>query len=135
MKLLKALTQLITEAASIDDIRRAIDQKQVCSIYYDGDEPGGKGLREIEPVALGRSKAGNMVFRAWDDMGASHTAYIGDPHSPKPGWRLFRVDKTTMFKPLRKNFTKPRPGYNFNGDKDMVSTITIAKFDTTETAQ
>ena len=93
MKLLESLKLLITEAASIDDIRRAIDQKQVCSIYYDGDEPGGKGLREIEPVALGRSKKGNMVFRAWDDMGASHTAYIGDPHSPKPGWRLLELIK------------------------------------------
>ena len=133
MKLLKALTQLITEAASIDDIRKAIDQKQVCSIYYDGDEPGGKGLREIEPVALGRSKKGNLVFRAWDQSGASHTAYLQDPHSPKPGWRLFRVDRTTMFKPLRKNFTKARPGYNFDGDKDMTSIITIAKFDTRET--
>lgn len=135
MKLLESLKILITEAASIDDIKRSIDQKQVCSIYYDGDEPGGKGLREIEPVALGRSKAGNMVFRAWDDAGASHTAYLNDPHSPKPGWRLFRVDKTTMFKPLRKNFTKSRPGYNFSGDKDIVDIITIAKFDTTDTTQ
>jgi hypothetical protein len=38
-----------------------------------------------------------------------------------------------MFKPLRKNFTKARPGYNFDGDKDMTSIITIAKFDTRET--
>jgi hypothetical protein len=90
-------------------------------------------LREIEPVALGRSKKGNLVFRAWDEAGASHTAYLQDPHSPKPGWRLFRVDRTSMFKPLRKNFTKARPGYNFDGDKDMTSIITIAKFDTRET--
>ena len=72
MKLLESLKYLLVEAASIDDIRKAIDQKQVCSIYYDGDEPGGKGLREIEPVALGRSKKGNLVFRAWDEAGASH---------------------------------------------------------------
>ena len=133
MKLLDTLKVILTEAASQEDIVKAINQKQVASIYYNGDEPGGKGLREIEPVALGRSKAGNMVLRAWDELGASHTAYLNDPHSPKPGWRLFRVDKITMFKPLRKNFTKPRPGYNFNGDKDMVSIITLAKFDTTQT--
>lgn len=126
MKLLESLKHLITEAASIDDIKKSIEQKQVCSIYYEGDEPGGRGLREIEPVALGRSKAGNLVYRAWDRTGASHTAYKGE--QPLPSWRLFRVDKTTMYKPTRDTFTKAQPGYNFNGDKSMTQVIIIAKF-------
>lgn len=127
MKLLESLKSLLLEAASIDDIKKAIELKQVCSIYYEGDEPGGRGLREIEPVAFGRSKAGNFVVRAWDRTGASHTAYLGS--QPLPGWRLFRVDKMTMFKPTRENFTEPHPGYNFNGDKGMTEVITIAKFE------
>jgi predicted DNA-binding transcriptional regulator YafY len=131
MKLLGSLKSLITEAASIDDIKRAIEQKQVCSIYYEGDEPGGRGLREIEPVALGRSKAGNMVLRGWDRTGASHTAYKGE--QPLPSWRLFRVDKISMLKPTRENFTQAQSGYNFNGDKSMTQVITIAKFDNTTT--
>jgi predicted DNA-binding transcriptional regulator YafY len=131
MKLLGSLKYLITEAASIDDIKRAIEQKQVCSIYYEGDEPGGRGLREIEPVALGRSKAGNLVLRGWDRTGASHTAYKGE--QPLPSWRLFRVDKITMLKPTRENFTQAQPGYNFNGDKSMTQVIVIAKFDNTTT--
>jgi predicted DNA-binding transcriptional regulator YafY len=131
MKLLGSLKSLITEAASIDDIKRAIEQKQVCSIYYEGDEPGGRGLREIEPVALGRSKAGNMVLRGWDRTGASHTAYKGE--QPLPSWRLFRVDKISMLKPTRENFTQAQPGYNFNGDKSMTQVIVIAKFDNTTT--
>ena len=131
MKLLGSLKSLITEAASIDDIKRAIEQKQVCSIYYEGDEPGGRGLREIEPVALGRSKAGNMVLRGWDRTGASHTAYKGE--QPLPSWRLFRVDKISMLKPTRENFTQAQPGYNFNGDKSMTQVILIAKFDNTTT--
>jgi predicted DNA-binding transcriptional regulator YafY len=131
MKLLGSLKSLITEAASIDDIKKSIEQKQVCSIYYEGDEPGGRGLREIEPVALGRSKAGNLVLRGWDRTGASHTAYKGE--QPLPSWRLFRVDKITMLKPTRENFTQAQPGYNFNGDKSMTQVITIAKFDNTTT--
>jgi predicted DNA-binding transcriptional regulator YafY len=131
MKLLGSLKSLITEAASIDDIKKSIEQKQVCSIYYEGDEPGGRGLREIEPVALGRSKAGNMVLRGWDRTGASHTAYKGE--QPLPSWRLFRVDKITMLKPTRENFTQAQPGYNFNGDKSMTQVILIAKFDNTTT--
>ena len=131
MRLLGSLKSLITEAASIDDIKKSIEQKQVCSIYYEGDEPGGRGLREIEPVALGRSKAGNMVLRGWDRTGASHTAYKGE--QPLPSWRLFRVDKISMLKPTRENFTQAQPGYNFNGDKSMTQVILIAKFDNTTT--
>ena len=131
MRLLGSLKSLITEAASIGDIKKSIEQKQVCSIYYEGDEPGGRGLREIEPVALGRSKAGNLVLRGWDRTGASHTAYKGE--QPLPSWRLFRVDKITMLKPTRENFTQAQPGYNFNGDKSMTQVIVIAKFDNTTT--
>jgi len=128
LKLLGSLKALILEAASIDDIKKSIEQRHVCSIYYEGDEPGGRGLREIEPVALGRSKAGNLVLRAWDREGSSHTAYKGE--QPLPSWRLFRVDKITMYKPLRDIFTEPKPGYNFNGDRSMTQVIIIAKFPT-----
>jgi len=128
MKLLESLSGLILEATSINDIKNSIEKKQVCTIYYTGDEPGGRGLREIEPVCLGRSKSNNLVLRAWDRTGASHTGYLGT--QPLPGWRLFRVDKITMYKPLRSNFNEPRPNYNSNGDKSMNSVIINAKFNT-----
>ena len=63
MKLQTALKGLIYEIASLDSIVDAIKRRQVVVIYYDGDEPGGRGLREIEPVCLGVSKAGNKVLR------------------------------------------------------------------------
>jgi predicted DNA-binding transcriptional regulator YafY len=128
MKLIESLYHLILEAASINDIRQSIEKKQVCQIYYTGDEPGGRGLREIEPVCLGYSKANNLVLRAWDLTGASHTGYLGS--QPLPGWRLFRVDKITNYKPLRANFNQPKPNYNFNGDKSMSRIIINAKFNT-----
>jgi predicted DNA-binding transcriptional regulator YafY len=128
MKLIESLYHLILEAASINDIRQSIEKKQVCTIYYTGDEPGGRGLREIEPLCLGYSKANNLVLRAWDKTGASHTGYLGS--QPLPGWRLFRVDKITMYKPLRTYFNQPRPNYNFNGDKSMSRIIINAKFNT-----
>jgi predicted DNA-binding transcriptional regulator YafY len=128
MKLLESLSSLILEAASINDIKKSIEKKQVCTIYYTGDEPGGRGLREIEPVCLGYSKGNNLVLRAWDKTGASHTGYLGT--QPLPSWRLFRVDKITMYKPLRSNFNEPRPNYNFNGDKSMSRVIINAKFNT-----
>jgi predicted DNA-binding transcriptional regulator YafY len=126
MKLTNTLKSILVEIASADDIQRAIKQKQVVLLNYDGDLPGGKGLREVEPVCYGVSKAGNRVVRIWDREGASHTATTGE--QPLPGWRLLRADKILMFKPTGENFTTARPGYNFNGDKSMTQVIVNAKF-------
>ena len=126
MKLQEALKGLICEIASVDSVVNAIKNKQKVIIYYDGDDPGGRGLREIEPVCLGISKAGNKVLRAWDEEGSSHTAYKGE--QPLPGWRLFRLDKLLSLKPSGENFIEMKPNFNPNGDKSMTSIIIIAKF-------
>ena len=91
MKLFSVFKEIILETASIDAVQDAIKKRQVVIIYYDGDEPGGKGLRQIEPVCLGRSKRNNLVLRAWDEEGASHRGLLGT--RPMPGWRLFKLDK------------------------------------------
>jgi predicted DNA-binding transcriptional regulator YafY len=126
MKLTEVFKLLITEIASVDSVRKSIEDKQKIIMYYDGDEPGGRGLRLIEPVALGRSKRGNLVLRAWDEEGASHRGYLGT--RPMPGWRLFKLDKILSYKPSGENFNTPRPNFNSTGDKDMTSIIIIAKF-------
>jgi predicted DNA-binding transcriptional regulator YafY len=133
MKLYNVAKSLILEIASIDSIVDAINKRNKIIIYYDGDEPGGRGLREIEPVCFGYSKADNPVLRAWDYQGASHTAYKRE--QPLPGWRLFRVDKILSFKPTNEKFNTPRPNYNPNGDKSMVRVIVNARFDNSEFTQ
>lgn len=126
MKLYNSFKSLIVEVASLNAILDAIKRRQRVVIYYDGDEPGGRGLREIEPVCLGYSKAKNQVLRAWDLEGSSHTAYKGE--QPLPGWRLFRVDKILSFKPTGEIFDTIRPNFNPSGDKSMVNIIKIAQF-------
>ena len=127
MKLNQALKGLICEIASIDGVVDAIKKRQIVVIYYDGDEQGGRGIRQIEPVCLGTIKAVNKILRDWDDDGASHTAYKGE--QPLPGWRIFRLDKILSIKPTGEVYNTPKPNYNFNGDKSMVSVIINAKFD------
>lgn len=127
MKLLTTFKQLITETASMQDLVDAIKNRKKLIIYYDGDEPGGRGLRDIEPVCIGLSKANNKVLRAWDAEGSSHRAYTGE--KPLPGWRLFRIDKILSVKPTGEVYNEVRPNYNSNGDKTMVSVIINAKFD------
>lgn len=126
MKLYNTFKSLILEVASIESIVDAIKKRDKIIIYYDGDEPGGRGLREIEPVCFGYSKADNPVLRAWDLEGASHTDFKGE--QPLPGWRLFRVDKILSFKPTGEKFNTARPNYNTQGDKSMNRVIINAKF-------
>jgi len=45
MKLYNTAKSLILEIAAVDSIVDAIKKKQVIVIYYDGDEPGGRGLQ------------------------------------------------------------------------------------------
>jgi len=130
MKLINTFKSVILEVASIQSLTNAINKRQKVVIYYDGDEPGGKGLREIEPVCFGYSKSENPVLRAWDNSGASHTAYKGE--QPLPGWRLFRVDKILSFKPTGETFNEPKPGFNPNGDKGMTRILTLVTFDNPE---
>ena len=126
MKLINNLTKLITEVAAIDDIQRSIKQKNIITINYQGREYG-KGYRDIEPVCLGVSKKGNMVLRAWERRGVSHSNKVKG--NPIPGWRLFRIDKILTYQPQGDKFSKVRPLYNPNGDKSMISVIVNAVFD------
>jgi len=127
MRLRESLRQLIVEIASVDSVIDCIKKRQKCIIFYDGDEPGGRGLREIEPVCLGRMRGtNNLALRAWDQEGASHTGYKGE--QPLPGWRLFRLDKILSLKPTTEIFDQARPNFNPNGDKSMSSIIIIVKF-------
>ena len=128
MKTIDALSGLILEIANLGDVQNSIKKRKVITIYYDGDEPGGKGYREIEPVCIGYSKAGNLVLRAWDLTGASHTKTIGT--QILPGWRMFRLDKIFTYQDTNTTFDVPRPGFNPNGDKSMTKVILNAEFNT-----
>jgi len=107
MKLIKSLSGLITEVAALDQVQDSIRDKKVIIIYYDGDDNGGKGYRTIEPVCLGYSKKGNLVLRAWEVEGKSHSRDFKG--NPIPGWRLFRLDKIFTYKPTMNNFVDMRP--------------------------
>ena len=117
---------LLSESAKIDDVRYAIKNRFKCRIYYDGDDPGGKGERIIEPVALGYSLKDLLVVRAWEDVGVSHSKIT--KNNPVPGWRLFRLDKIFTFHILNTKFNTKRPNYNPNGDKGMKRIIQNLNF-------
>jgi len=127
MKLVSNLSELITEIAAISDMTDSIKKRNVVTIYYDGNDNGGKGYRTIEPVCLGFSKRDNMVLRAWEREGASYSAQ--NKGNVLPGWRLFRVDKIFTYKPSFDKFDEVRPNYNPQGDKSMIRVLVNTKFD------
>jgi predicted DNA-binding transcriptional regulator YafY len=126
MKLFTSFKELLFEAVSFDDLQKAIKNLDVIVITYDGDEPGGKGYRTVYPVCLGRSLKGNMVLRAYEPEGASHSVAVGE--KTLPGWRLFRVDKIQTYIPTAEKFDEVRPNYNKTGDKSMSRVIINSKF-------
>lgn len=110
----------LTEWVSRDNVADAIKNKDVVFIYYAGDETVNKGYRTIEPFLLGRTKAGNLAVRAWQQAGATDRGINPSRKNDEiPGWRLFRLDGiTSLVKTLRKFETDPtylqtnRPKYN-----------------------
>jgi hypothetical protein len=129
VKLLNNLSQLILEAANLDAVQDSIRNKQVITINYDGREYG-KGFRDIEPVCVGYSKKGELVLRAWERQGVSHSKVT--KNNPIPGWRFFKLVKILTYQPQGDNFYEMRPDYNPDGDKLMSSVILNAVFDNTE---
>jgi predicted DNA-binding transcriptional regulator YafY len=126
MNLYNTLKGLIMEVATRDELTKAINGRNVLSIYYAGDTTLNPGWRTVEPVALGLSRtksgSGNLVLRAWQVDGST------DRPRTMPGWRLFRADRCTTVKKLMDTFDRPRPNYNPNGDKTMRTVYLNAKF-------
>ena len=93
--------------------------------YDDGQEDSAgnpKGSRVIQPMAIGTTKKGYPVVRAWQEGGGSRRGV--------PRWKFFRLDRITSWRPMNnKKFFQAPNGYNPNGDKTMGTFIDNAKFD------
>lgn len=128
MNLYSVFSEVILEAVGKPKIAKSIDSHQVVTIYYKGDKTINAGFRDIEVYTLGISKAGNPIIRAWQRRGVTDTEV--------PGWKIFRTDKITYWKPKEgKFFSKPIssrkkgvPKFNPNGDKTMARVDKIANF-------
>ena len=86
-------------------ISQAIAEMRCLEIYY---EPGS---RLIEPHAVGYSKDGNVLLRAYQTSGASASG----EHTH---WKLFRLDRMMSAHMTADYFIGPREGYK-TGDKVM----------------
>jgi hypothetical protein len=135
MNLYSLLENLILEAVSVSRIEDAIEKKQRVRVYYDPtinrtedeEDKNLPGYRNIETYVYGVSKAGNPILRIYQLNGVTET--------DSPGWKTFRIDRITDWRPYPSFFYVPIsdrvsgvPKYNSNGDKSMTRIIKQAKF-------
>lgn len=120
---------LLKEDVSSDEVLDAINNKyHVRMTYDDGMEDNGgnpKGSRVIQPMALGTTKKGYPVVRAFQVNGNSRRG--------APKWKFFRLDRVTSWRPMKnkKFFTTPDSSfgeYNRFGDRSMGTFVDNAKF-------
>jgi len=83
----------------------AINERRTVRVYYD------PGWRTVEPHALGYSKEGHLLLRAFQTEGASDSG-------EHINWKLFRLDRMREADTGNDNFNDPRPGYK-RGDSAM----------------
>lgn len=119
---------ILNEEVSNDEVLDAIDNKYYVRIKYDDgmEDIGGnsKGNRVIQPFAIGTTKKGHPVVRAFQINGNSRRG--------APKWKFFRLDRITSWKPMRNKhfFTTPDEvygEYNRTGDRTMGTFIDNVK--------
>lgn len=124
--------QNIIKTTKTKPIVDAIKNRKKISFYYSGPRKPKKdsvkaGYRvKVEPVALGLSKTGKLIIRAW----------VQPPSTTKTGfqkgnWRTFILGRTNNVQITDEKFDSKRPGYK-EGDDDSM-TVTYVTSDWTKT--
>lgn len=117
------LKGLIVEQFNQNDLIAAIENGQMIKFFYNSPSTK-KGWRIVEPLAIGDSKAGNTLLRAYD---------IGKSGNNRQNWRLYDlqyIEKLTIHSfqekqtkqniPIKSNFAI-RQGTNFQGDRSLTN--------------
>ena len=100
-----------------DSIANAVKKRHPVSFFYNGPRSKVQPSRRVkaEMVALGLSKKGNMIVRAW----------VEPPSRTKSGfekgnWRTFMVGRMNQIEIFdQETFDEKRPGYKDGDDNSM----------------
>jgi hypothetical protein len=110
--LLEELT--ILKTTKVKPIVDAIKNRNKISFYYSGPRKGKDSVKSgkrvlVEPVALGVSKKGYLIIRAFVQPPSVTKTGFG-----KHGWRTFVIGRMTNVEISDQVFNEKRPGYNPN---------------------
>lgn len=131
----KIIREILTEDVSMGDVSAAIDNHETIVLnYHSQGKDEHSGPRVIEPYALGLTKAGNPVLRAFEVSGDSRSGI-------SPGWKFMRLDRISSWEPTGETFNIPASerfrglgDFNPDNDRSMSVVYKIAKFGNEEEA-
>lgn len=111
--------QNILKTTKTKPIVDAIKNRKKVDFYYSGPRKGRdsvkQGKREsAELVAIGLSKRGNLIVRAYVD-----TPSVSKKGFEKTNWRTFMVSRMSDVKISNEKFDQKRPDYEEGADKSM----------------
>ena len=126
-ELYEKLKGVLNESVDFNDVLRAIRGKKYVELYYDDTKPSNngnpRGRRIIMPLAIGLTKAGNPVVRAYQING-------GNSRTGAPDYVFCRLDRVVGWREMNKTFSAPPDDrYNYNGDMSMSRMDANADFD------
>jgi hypothetical protein len=128
LSLKNIIKSLIEENVDQDTVLDAIRNRYYVRIRYDDGQNNisgnAKGSRLIQPMAIGTTKKGYPVVRAFQLNGNSRRG--------APNWKFFRLDRIVNWRPMpNKHFNAPPDEsfgrYNRNGDLTMGTFFDNAK--------
>jgi len=124
---------LNNSSSSPGSIANAVKKRNPVSFFYNGPRntvQAGKRVK-AELVALGLSKKGNMVVRAWvDQPSKSKTGF------QKGNWRTFMVGRMNQVEIYdEETFDQKREGYKEGDDKSMSVTYVTSDWSSTPEPQ
>lgn len=116
----------ILKTSNTKPLSDAIQGLRKIEFYYSGPrKPKKKSVKagkryKVEPFAIGPSKKGNLLLRAW----------VEPPSTSKSGfnktkWRTFIISRMSDIKILDDTFEK-RPGFNENNSDGSMDTVYIS---------
>jgi len=114
--------QNVIKTTKTKPIADAIKNRNKLTFYYTGPRKGKESVKsgmrvKVEPVALGLSKKGNLILRA----------YVQPPSTTKTGfakhgWRTFILGRMNNVQITDEIFNEKRPGYKEGPDGSMTTT-------------
>lgn len=114
--------QNVIKTTKTKPIADAIKNRNKLTFYYTGPRKGKESVKsgmrvKVEPVALGLSKKGNLILRAYvQPPSATKTGFA------KHGWRTFILGRMNNVQITDEIFNEKRPGYKEGPDGSMTTT-------------
>lgn len=113
------LEQQLPKGKKSNQLVKAITDRNPITFYYSGPREGKDSVKpgvrlRAEAVAMGLSKGGNVIIRAFVQPPSVSKKGYG-----QTGWRTFRIDRMSNIQVLDETFDQKRPGYKEGSESEQ----------------